>query len=150
EPRRTQTRPRYHRFGAWRPSGGAASGLTESGEDAEPAFFVGETRAARLHASLPDELNDHGFRLRKIGNKIFFRGRSPAASQFAVYRVLDRYGDVRWYLPTELGAHVPEFRSELPRRIDDVEEPDFISRRWGRATLSQDGFWEARNLMGYG
>lgn len=139
EPQRPEGRHRFRRFAPWAP-------LPHTEGDGL-RFYVGETRAARLHLPLPGDLDRHGFRVGRSGKHLFLRGETPLATRFAVDDFLVRFGGVRWYLPTELGEHVPALREELPREIDYVETPDFLSRRWSNATRSRDDTWERRNKL---
>lgn len=134
-----QERPRYHRFGGWR-------SLSHQ-EDAALSFHVGETVAARSHAPLPADLDIHGFVLRSVGKQLFLRGGSPIGTRFAVYRFLHLHGGVRWYMPTELGEHVPAWKGNGLPRIQITEEPDFLSRQWYDANRFSGDDWEGRNLL---
>src|SRR5690625_3257171 len=131
DPRRELRRPRNQRFSM----GGPAKNRIES----DLAVFVGETDEAQLRVSLPNDLDKHGFRMWKRGERLILRGKTSIATQYAVTTFLEDFGGIRWYMPTELGEHIPEKMSELPGSIDRREESDFLARRrWGLTRSPQD------------
>src|SRR5690625_2998591 len=139
EPRRELRRPRNQRFSM----GGPAKNRIEG----DLAVFVGETDEAQLRVSLPNDLDKHGFRMWKRGERLILRGKTSIATQYAVTTFLEDFGGIRWYMPTELGEHIPEKMSELPGTIDRMEEPDFLARRWSGLTTPNDP-WGRRNKTG--
>jgi hypothetical protein len=112
----------------------------------EPSFFVGETRAGRLWAPLPEGMDRDGFVWRSRGSRTFIRGGSPEGVAFGVYRFLGEAGGIRWFWPTDLGVHLPEQVPVAPRGGRVVEEPDFLSRQWSAANAFSGDAWEQRTF----
>src|SRR5690625_971707 len=140
EPRRVLHRPRNHRL--------VTAKRSQDRRETELAVFVGETEEARLEAALPVDWDIHGFRIWKKGERLILRGKTPVATQYAVTTFLEDFGGIRWYMPTELGEHIPEKMSELPGAIDRMEEPDFLARRWSGLTRTPNDPWGRRNKTG--
>ena len=55
-------------------------------------------------------------------------GESDLATSYAIYELLDRLG-CRWYLPSELGEVVPEWRTITLTDMDATLHPSTITRR---------------------
>src|SRR5690625_2765005 len=136
EKRRPLNRPRS-RFGKRK--------SRQNQSNADLLVFVGETGRAKSEVSLPDELDAHGFRIKKEEETLFLRGKTPLATQFAVSDLLQKEGGIRWYMPTKLGEHIPEKGPELADEIDRIEEPDFVSRRWGNWSERRHHSWSRQN-----
>lgn len=132
-------RPRYHRFGSWRP--------VPEPDRSGIVFYVGETAAAERTVTIPKDLDRDGFVLQGGGKRLFLRGASPEGTRFAVYRFLSEYAGVQWFLPTELGEQLPDWTRDRLPPIRRVEEPAFLSRRWSGASRFTENDWETRNLM---
>ncbi len=109
--------------------------------------MTGTKLAARTHADGPivhigrdafvdraglelDRLDEDGFVIRTVDDRhLILAGRSPHATEFAVYRFLQKYGGVRWYFPTALGEVIPRRTSFRVGQLADREEPSFHSRQ---------------------
>ncbi len=112
-----------------------------------PAVLLGSTRAAAESGVSAADLDRDGFLLRALGPRLFIVGHDDEATRLGVCFLLQRYGGVRWYLPTELGEHVPKRATfSVPGNLDDVQEPDWQSRQWSSAAR-MDPAWERRNLV---
>ncbi len=94
-----------------------------------------------------EKLDWDGFVMKSVGDSLVLCGRNPHGTEFAVYRFLSKYGGVRWYIPTELGEHVPQRKDWSISTINDVEQPHFLSRQWSAVAPFDKGVWEKRNLM---
>lgn len=117
------------------------------------ALYVGATRAAERQGLRLQELAADTFVLRRIGSDLFVAGDegdgslppphngapwvpsdAPVAHRgtlYGVYELLDRYVQVRWLWPGELGTHIPrQERIQLPAALDDVAAPAFTFRRF--------------------
>ncbi len=138
EPGRT-VRFQSYRFGPWQ--------RLRQPDREGLVIYLGETRYGRGVMRLPEDLDPHGFRIRGAGEAISIRGGSPAGTLFGAYRFLHSLG-VRWYMPNELGEHVPQREINRFPRIDRVEEPDYVSRKWYNVARFSEDDWERRNLVG--
>lgn len=120
-------------------------------EDAEVSapyeVHTGQTKFVKGLKLNWEAIDIDGFIIRTVGNRLILCGREPHGTEFAVYRFLYKYGGVRWYIPTELGEHVPKRKDFVLPPIDDVEQPDFLSRQWSAVAPFDGGVWEKRNLM---
>jgi len=113
-----------------------------------PQIHVGSTREAgywrwRLER---DEVDIDGFAMVVEPERIFLVGRMPHGTEFAVYRFLYRFCGVRWYMPTDLGTHVPESPTLTVPCVQVIEEPAILSRLWSGVSMFDGGRWEAHNL----
>ena len=94
-----------------------------------------------------ERLDDDGFVIRTLGNRhLILAGRTPHATEFAVYRFLQKHGGVRWFFPTALGEVVPRRASFCVGPLAEREEPSFHSRQWSAAAPFDGGAWERHNL----
>jgi hypothetical protein len=100
------------------------------------------------HAGLHlDRLDEDGFVIRTIDDRhLILAGRTPHASEFAVYRFLQRHAGVRWFFPTALGEVVPRRASFRVGPLAEREEPSFHSRQWSAAAPFDGDDWERHNL----
>ncbi|MEX2381048.1 MAG: DUF4838 domain-containing protein [Opitutales bacterium] len=143
-----QLGPRGPSRGLWRRLGRMGSSRDLSPlAGRSPFFVVGETSANVALASLPEGLDESGFVLRSSPQGLHVRGKNPSGTLFGVYRFLHEYAGVRWYMPTELGEHVPRLQDRALPEIDLIEEPSFASRQWSAAAVFDGRTWERRNLI---
>ncbi len=121
--------------------------LRVGAEPGSPTIHVGrDTFVERADLNL-DELDTDGFVMATVDeNDLVLAGRNPHGTEFAVYRFLQKYGGVRWYLPTELGEVVPSRASFSVGKLADREEPSFHSRLWSSAARFDRGTWERHNF----
>lgn len=119
------------------------------GDDAPAAeIHVGRTAFVEGQKLDLDALDWDGFVMRTAGaDRLILAGRNPHGTRFAVYRFLYKYAGVRWYIPTELGEHIPSRTDFRVGSLDDREEPDYRSRLWSSAARFDGGEWERHNLM---
>ena len=108
---------------------------------------IGRTKFVKGLGLNLEAIDIDGFVIKVVDNRLVLCGRELHGTEFAVYRFLQKYGGVRWYIPTELGEHVPRRVEFTTPQINDVEQPDFLSRQWSSAAPFDDGVWEKRNLM---
>ncbi len=121
--------------------------LPVSAEPGSPTIHVGRDAFVERADLNLDQLDKDGFVLATVGeNDLVLAGRNPHGTEFAVYYFLQKYGGVRWYLPTELGEVVPSRRSFGVGKLADREEPSFHSRLWSSAARFDGGAWERHNL----
>jgi len=101
-------------------------------DESEPAegnrIQIGRTERNLQQCKL-DNLKPEGFRIRISGNDLCLCGRDDAGMEFAVYTFLERYCDVGWFWPGELGEVIPHRQTLAFGRIDDLEEPDYLLRK---------------------
>ena len=94
-----------------------------------------------------DRLDEDGFVIHTVGDKhLILAGRTPHATEFAVYRFLQKHAGVRWYFPTELGEVIPKRATFSVGELAEREEPSFHSRLWSSAAPFDGGVWERHNL----
>ncbi len=120
--------------------------LTIATEGAVPAsyagrVFIGDTVAARQEGIAPDTLGGDVFVLRTRGTDLYVVGkedqevdpldeRQPyGGTLFGVYELLERYLQVRWLWPGELGTFVPSTDTVVLGPLDEVVAP---ALRWRR------------------
>lgn len=124
--------------------------VAENEAPAGPQIHVGRTGEA-LKATGPLErlaLDADGVVIRTVGrDRLLLLGRNPWGTELAVYRFLCRFGGVRWYMPTEVGEHVPSKPTFTVPAIDLAENPDWLSRLWSAADRADKGEWNKRNLI---
>ena len=110
------------------------------------AIFVGATRAAEKAGVSAAELDRDGFVIRVADGKLFTVGHDSGATELGVHYFLQWYGGIRWYMPLELGEHIPATPDfSVPDDLNDVQEPDWKSRLWS-SVANMDRMWPKRNL----
>jgi len=121
--------------------------LRVSAGSGSPTIHVGRDAFVERADLDLDELDEDGFVMATVGeHDLVLAGRNPHGTEFAVYRFLQKYGGVRWYLPTELGEVVPSRASFGVGKLADRAEPSFHSRLWSSAARFDRGNWERHNL----
>jgi hypothetical protein len=112
-----------------------------------PIIHIG--RDAFVDRAVPDfdRLDEDGFVIRTVEDRhLILAGRTPHATEFAVYRFLQKYGGVRWFFPTVLGEVIPRRTRFHVGALADCEAPSFHSRQWSSAAPFDGGTWERHNL----
>ncbi|MBN1674904.1 MAG: DUF4838 domain-containing protein [Kiritimatiellae bacterium] len=126
--------------------------------------FLGDTQAGRAVGLDPATLKWDGFRWKVKSGNLYIAGRdikfpNQAADSYiacrgtlmGVFRLLEEFGGVRWFMPTPKGELVPvSTRFAVPDTLDHKEEPAFAYitpgfdrlGHWSRA----NGFRVAINL----
>jgi len=110
------------------------------------SLILGDSSFARAAGVNVSELPDEGYRILRKGSQIILAGKDdpvqspeknfwnlhfPRATLSAVYDFLERFLGVRFYLPGEYGTIVPKIAElTLPEKIDILERPDNIDRRY--------------------
>ncbi|MGC9317576.1 MAG: DUF4838 domain-containing protein [Armatimonadota bacterium] len=124
---------------------GATLPVMVEGEAAEHnySFLLGATRRAAEAGVEPDEqaMGRDGFALRSIDGGLIIRGRNDLGTLFGVYELLERYFDVRWFMPGEIGEHVPERAALRMGTVDLTFRPSFRVRWVG------NGEWPLHQRM---
>jgi hypothetical protein len=111
-----------------------------------PAIFVGATEAAAVARISAADLDRDGFMIKVADGNVFVVGHDALATELGVHYLLQRYVGVRWYMPLELGEHVPTQPTlRLPDDLCDAQQPAWKSRLWS-SVATMDPMWEKRNL----
>lgn len=118
------------------------------------AVAVGEQTARQFGLDVPP-LQANGFHQMCDGAGLLgVLGKDPEGLLYGVYDLLEQLG-VRWYMPTELGEHVPTRETIRVGWLQNTESPDFILRSmWlaysGRPEEVRNAYatWQRRNKMG--
>ncbi|MEA3224814.1 MAG: hypothetical protein U9Q07_02605, partial [Planctomycetota bacterium] len=107
------------------------------------SFLLGMTQRAVEAGTRPDDemMGRDGFELRSIPGGLIVRGRNDLGTVFGVYELLERYFEVRWFMPGELGEHVPQSKTLRMGQVHLVFKPSFRVRWVGT------GEWALRQRM---
>ncbi|MDB6126914.1 MAG: hypothetical protein JWM35_810, partial [Verrucomicrobia bacterium] len=104
------------------------------------ALHVGVTEFVRAHDPRGQALDDDGFVLDGTtpGNFVIVGG-SDWGTEFGVYDFLERYLDVAWLMPTDLGEDVPKRATlEVPDQLRR-DEPVYLSRQLSPLDIDDSG-----------
>ena len=104
------------------------------------SIFIGHSEPLRILGISSDELDKEGFKIKTLDGNLIIIGKDDVGTQFAVYSFLEKYLNIRWFWPGELGEIVPQSKSVIIGRINDTEEPDFKWRNRG----PEGALWGAR------
>ncbi len=127
-------------------TGAAFEQVAEKDVQARPAIFLGATQAAAQAGISAAEMDRDGFIIKAAGGNLYLVGHDATATELGVHFFLQRYAGIRWYIPLEIGEHVPSRPTfSVPDTLDDRQEPDWRSRLWSSAAR-MDPMWEKRNL----
>lgn len=112
-------------------------------------LHVGKT-AATLATDLPSaKLNPESYSIKVRGNAIYFNGRYPSPTAFAVYSFLQDQLGVRWFAPGDDWEYVPLNKTPGNFVVDAksiVSVPDTSPRIWsGHAWTDSWAAWNLRN-----
>jgi len=134
--------------------------LDEARAGGRRGFYLGPTRAMAASGIVLEPSESDEIVIDIAAEKVLIAGNRSVATRYAVYRFLDRYLGVRWYLPTPLGEVVPGRSSLLlsPERIRESGEFDYRNYAYSTSgrTSSYVGdvdpvhggdLWAARNLL---
>ena len=120
-------------------------------------ILLGNSAAARAKGMDVQTLPPDGFRIFKEGNTLYIAGHdTPSGSPFkdsgttgwgyakgtlyGVYELLERFADVRFYFPGEMGTLIPRKKLLLPEKIDLIDYPAWIERSY-LSPWSSGGRW---------
>jgi hypothetical protein len=119
---------------------GAKLPIVKDGEKREFAysFFLGATQKAAEVGSQADEetMGRDGFELRSLPRGLIVLGRNDLGTLFGVYELLERYFDVRWFMPGEIGEYVPQQETLRMGKVNLVYKPSFRVRWVGNGEWS--------------
>ena len=120
--------------------------VAEKDVQGRPAIFVGATQAAAGAGVSAAKLDRDGFILRADGASLYIVGHDALATELGVHFFLQRYAGVRWYIPLEIGEHIPSRPTlTVADGLVDTQEPSWKSRLWS-SVARMDPMWEKRNL----
>jgi hypothetical protein len=96
------------------------------------SFFLGKTKKASESGIKPDEekMGRDGFELRSIRKGLIMQGRNDLGTVFGVFELLERYFDVRWFMPGE--EYYPRNATLRIGRVNLIYKPSFGNRWIGR------------------
>ena len=97
--------------------------LTSLDDSATFSILIGRA-SARSGLTFPD-LDRESYIIRTNGKALFIHGADDDGVFFAVCTFLERYCDVRWFWPGELGEVVPQRSTLVIPGIDVQETPAF-------------------------
>ncbi len=127
-------------------TGTAFEQVSEKDLQGHAAIFIGATAAAAAAGVSAAELDRDGFIIKAVRGNLFVVGHDAVATELGVHYFLQRYGGIRWYIPLDIGEHIPSRPTlQLPDDLSDVQEPAWQSRLWS-SVARMDPMWEKRNL----
>ncbi|MCE5345298.1 MAG: DUF4838 domain-containing protein [Bacteroidales bacterium] len=105
------------------------------------AFFLGNTKKATKAGIQTNEerMGRDGFELKSIQKGLIIQGRNDLGTLFGVYELLERYFDVRWFMPGE--EYYPETRTLKIGQVNLLYKPSFRVRWVGT------GEWALKQRM---
>ena len=124
---------------------GAELPVVKEGEDAPHpySFFLGKTEKnlSRAIEISEETAGRDGFALHSVPEGLCIFGPDELSVVFGVYELLERYFEVRWFMPGEIGEYVPESETLSIGQVDLVVKPSFRVRWVG------NGEWPLRQRM---
>lgn len=127
-------------------TGGAFEQVAEKDSQGKPAILLGATAAAAKAGLSAEKMDRDGFIIKVEGGSLFIVGHDATATELGVHYFLQRYAGVRWYIPLEIGEHIPSRPTfTVSDKLDDRQEPAWQSRLWSSVSR-MDPMWEKRNL----
>jgi hypothetical protein len=105
------------------------------------SFFIGNTEKAIEAGLQPNEekMGRDGFELKSVKKGLIIQGKNDMGTLFGVYELLERYFDVRWFMPDE--EYYPKYGTLKIGIIDLIYKPSFNIRWVG------GGEWSLRHRM---
>jgi hypothetical protein len=94
------------------------------------SFFIGKTRKAAEAGTGPveEKMGHDGFELKSLKDGIIIQGINELSPLFGVYELLERFFDVRWFMPGETGEYYPLNKTLQIGQINLVYKPSFAVR----------------------
>ncbi len=136
----------------------------------KPSIVVGDCVAARKVGIDANKLPPEGFVIKTVGRDLYIVGRdtagsvsdhwysSPQAGSWnGVSRFLQKYLNIRWFMPQEIGEYVPNIKILKLGSIDLTDAPEMNYRRmsylWWKGMDEKDiaaaKQWKRRNMNGW-
>lgn len=117
--------------------------VIKEGDNTEYSYsvFLGGTNKSAEEGVAPDQANTgrDGFEIKSVKNGLIIRGRNDQGTLFGAYELLERYFDVRWFMPGE--EYYPHNKTLKIGQINMTYKPSFTYRWVGR------GEWPLRQRM---
>ena len=153
-------------------STGAKLSLSSGGEsDGKPSIIVGDCAASRKAGINASKLPPEGFVIRTIGKNLYIVGRdtkgsadsdhwysAPQAGTWnGVSTFLQKYLNIRWFMPGDEGEYVPKIKNLTLNDINISDSPKMDYRRMGylwweglsKKRISDVKLWKRRNMNGW-
>ncbi|HHV85277.1 MAG TPA: DUF4838 domain-containing protein [Petrimonas sp.] len=92
------------------------------------SIILGVTKKSEEVGSQPNETETgrDGFEIKSLKNELIIRGRNDLGTLFGVYELLERYFDVRWFMPGE--EYFPRNNTLKIGQINLIYKPSFTFR----------------------
>jgi hypothetical protein len=96
------------------------------------SIILGATKKSEEAGFQPNEteMGRDGFEIKSLKNELIIRGRNDLGTLFGVYELLERYFDVRWFMPGE--EYYPKSSTLKLGQIHLIYKPSFTFRWVGR------------------
>jgi len=108
-------------------AGGADAFVTKSRGEKKTPVFIGRNVAAKLKALLADKAGVRGaFALKATDDAVMIAGDGEGPL-YGVSELLEQQG-VRWFMPGDLGAVIPQMKTITVKNQDTMQSPSFVSR----------------------
>ena len=107
------------------------------------SIFLGRTAKAAAAGVVPAEavMGRDGFTIRSVSGGLIVQGRNDLGTLFGICELLERQFDVRWFMPGEIGEHIPRQPTLRLGSWDFTFKPSFRVRRVG------EGEWSLHQRM---
>ena len=152
-------------------STGAVLPLKRTGKTGgKPSFIVGDCEASRKVGIHADKLPPEGFVIKTVGQNIYIVGRDTKGSVtdhwysapqsgtwHGISRFLQKYLNIRWFMPQEIGEHVPRVKNLSLGKVNISDAPKMNYRRMSylwwkgmdRKKIKDVKLWKRRNMNGW-
>lgn len=127
---------------------------SEISDDNLARIYIGVTNAARQNGINPETLGPDEFVLRTEGTHLFVLGNEDmnadpldeightySGTLFGVYELLERFLEVRWLWPGELGTYIPSSKNFVIEPLNEVINPALQYRVFWH--------WDIQNALGW-
>ena len=121
--------------------------VSEDRESPGAKVLIGVRDEATRSALGLAALKYDGFVMKRDGDTLVLAGNTPEGTRNAVCAFLEDVCGVRWFMPTELGEHVPKRATIRVRDLDGRFEPVFACRRnhgIDQSIPGEGGLWRYR------
>jgi len=107
------------------------------------SFYLGKTKKASSDGITPSEeiMGRDGFEIKSVTGGMIIHGINELSPVFGVYELLERFFDVRWFIPGEQGEYYPVNKDLKIGQVSLIYKPSFRGR-WGG-----NGEWSMHHRM---
>ena len=110
-------------------------------------IYIGNTSATQAEGLTAQvaTLKDDSYIIKTTSTATYLVGKDPLATEFAVYGLLEDHLGIRWFMPGDLGEHVPTAPTISISNRTEIKEPTFSMRKvvpqrtWGRRNRMNSG-----------